>query len=75
MADCEMLVKCPFFKDQLNNMPAASNMIKKLYCRWIFNKCARHKVAIALGKEKVPSDLFPRDTRRANDILIKENKK
>ncbi len=56
-------------------MPAASNIIKKLYCRWIFAKCARYKVAIVLGKEKIPSDLFPRDTRRADDILIQENTK
>ena len=75
MAHCELLEKCPFFNDQLQNMPAASNIMKKLYCRWIFAKCARYKVAIVLGKKNVPSDLFPGDSRRAEDILIQENKK
>ena len=75
MAHCELLEKCPFFNDQLKNMPAASNIMKKLYCRWIFAKCARYKVAIVLGKKNVPSDLFPGDSRRADDILFQEDKK
>jgi hypothetical protein len=75
MADCELLKICPFFNDQLKNMPAASNMMKKLYCRWIFAKCARFKVAIVLGKEKVPPDLFPGDSRRVDEILIQHCKK
>ena len=75
MAHCELLTICPFFNDQLKNMPAASNMMKRLYCRWIFAKCARYKVVIVLGKNKVPSDLFPGDSRRAEEILIREKKK
>lgn len=75
MAHCELLPKCPFFNDQLKNMPTASNMMKRLYCRWVFAKCARYKIAIVLGRKKVPSDLFPGDSRRADDILIQEDKK
>ena len=52
MADCELLTKCPFFNDQLKNMSAASDMMKKIYCRWNFAKCARYRVAIALGRKK-----------------------
>ena len=74
MADCELLEICPFFSDQLKNMPAASNTIKKIYCRWNFVKCSRYKIAIVLGRKKVPSDLFPGDSRRAEDILIQQNK-
>ena len=52
MADCELLERCPFFNDQLKNMPAASDTMKKIYCRWNFAKCARYRVAIALGRKK-----------------------
>ena len=75
MADCEFLTKCPFFNDQLKNMPAASDMMKKIYCRWNFAKCARYRVAIVLDRKKVSSDLFPGDSRRADEILIQEDKK
>jgi len=75
MADCELLKICPFFNGQLKNMSAASDTMKKLYCRWNFIKCARYKVAIVLGKKNVPSDLFPGDSRRADDILIQHSKK
>ena len=74
MADCELLEICPFFSDQLKNMPAASDTMKKIHCRWNFVKCARYKVAIVLGKKNVPFDLFPGDSRRAEDILIQQNK-
>ena len=75
MADCELLPECPFFNDQLKNMPTASDTMKKIYCRWNFVKCARYKVAIVLGRKKVPPDLFPGDSRRADDILIQESKR
>jgi hypothetical protein len=54
----------------LDNMPAASDTIKKIYCQWNYKKCARFRVASALGREKVPLDLFPGDAQRATNILI-----
>ena len=75
MAHCELIEKCLFFSDKLKNMPSASETMKKLYCRWNYAKCARYKVAIVLGKENVPLDLFPGDTLRAEDILIQHNRK
>jgi hypothetical protein len=75
MTDCEWLAKCPFFNDKLKNMPTASDTMKNMYCRWNFAKCARYKVAVILGKKKVPTDLFPGDSHRADVILIQENKK
>ena len=70
MPDCEFLQECLFFNDKLKNMPKASDMLKKTYCKWHFNKCARHKVAIGLGKSAIPMDMYPGDIRRANEILI-----
>ena len=75
MSDCELLKLCPFFNDKLKNMPTASDSMKKIYCRWNHAKCARFKVAVVLGRENVPPDLFPGDTRRAEEILIQHNRK
>jgi len=75
MAHCELIENCPFFLDKLKNMPTAADSMKKIYCRWNYAKCARYMVAIALSIKKVPADLFPGDTRRAEDILIQHSKK
>ena len=73
MPDCELLEKCPFFDDKLKNMPTASDMMKRVYCQWHYKECARYKVAIVLGRKKVPTDLFPSDKKVAEKILIKFN--
>ena len=70
MQDCELLIECLFFNDKLKNMPAASDIMKKMYCKWHYTTCARYKIAMALGKSAVPTDLFPGDTLRANELLI-----
>jgi len=75
MGDCELITKCPFFNDQLKNMPAASEAMKNIYCRWNFKKCARYRVANALSGKKVPADLFPGDSFRAGQILIQHERK
>lgn len=75
MADCELLEKCLFFNDKLKNMPAASDTLKNIYCRWNFIKCARYKVAGVVGREKVPADLFPGDFRKATAFLMQYDKK
>lgn len=73
MTECELLAKCKFFYDNLKNMPAASETIKKFYCRWHFSKCARYKIATVLGRKEIPPDLFPGDFGRAGEILAREN--
>lgn len=72
MADCECLPKCPFFHDQMEDMPAVSSMIKRQYCqdaRTAYSRCARHKIFEKYGRESVPVDLFPVDLDRAHAIL------
>ena len=71
--ECENLSVCPFFNDKLPNMPAMANLLKKRYCRGDFTKCARYIVFKALGREKVPRDLWPSEIERAQKIL-EENK-
>jgi hypothetical protein len=72
MSDCPSLSTCPFFNDKMKDMPATAAVIKRNYCQDDNSKCARFLVAKTLGKEKVPSDLYPVNLDKAN-IIIKEN--
>jgi hypothetical protein len=69
MADCECLAKCPFFNDKMANMPSMAEMMKNRYCRDDFTSCARYRVFKALGREAVPSDLFPNQPENAEQLL------
>ena len=75
MTHCEFLSDCPFFNDKLQNMPAASDIMKKMYCQWHYVKCARYRIAVAMGRSAIPADMFPGDTRRATEMLIQIEKK
>jgi hypothetical protein len=70
MAECECLPGCPFFHDKMQEKPATAAMYKKSYCIDGNNAdCARHQIKVALGKEHVPSDLYPAQTDRAKLII------
>ena len=69
MADCELLPKCIFFNDKMTNMPGMADLYKSKYCKGDNSLCARFKVFGALGREKVPTDLFPNDLSRAETII------
>jgi hypothetical protein len=69
MADCECLPKCIFFNDQMAEMPAMSDIIKQRYCRDSNTHCARHMVFRVFGSAAVPSDLYPSQVDRAEQIL------
>jgi hypothetical protein len=69
MADCELLEGCVFFNDKMANMPATAELYKDQYCRENNLECARYVVFKALGREKVPLDLFPNMKDRAQEII------
>ncbi len=69
MPDCENLARCPFFNDKMANMPSMSEMMKQKFCRGDKTLCARYLVCGALGKERVPADLFPNMTDRARQLI------
>ncbi len=71
MSDCPNLFKCPFFNDQLVNMPTIAGMMKKNFCRQTYDDCARYLVAKALGSPAVPPDLYPSQKERALKIIDK----
>ena len=75
MADCECLVKCPFFHNSMAKMPAAAELTKRRLCRSDFTQCARYQVFSVRGRSGVPSDLYPDDRARAEEILSVTNPK
>jgi hypothetical protein len=74
MANCALLEKCIFFNDKMASMPATSDMVKKRYCLKDHTACARYMVFSALGREKVPQDLFPNNVDRAKSVIAGETK-
>ena len=69
MADCELLKGCLFFNDKIHNMPTLAEQFKEKYCRGDNSNCARYMTCKALGREKVPPDLFPNQLERAKGII------
>jgi hypothetical protein len=69
MADCELINTCPFFNDQMADMPSMSTIIKDRYCMGSNTLCARHMIFRVLGRESVPKDLYPSQVERADEIL------
>ena len=69
VADCQCLLTCPFFNDQMADMPAMSDVIKARYCTGDSAPCARFQVYQALGRPAVPRDLYPSEVERAREII------
>ncbi len=69
MAQCECLEKCPFFLDQMENMPALAQQLKQRFCMADWASCARHLVFEALGPGRAPATLFPVDVARAREVI------
>jgi hypothetical protein len=69
MADCVCLATCIFFNDKMAHMPGLADLYKRNYCRGDNSQCARYRVYKAKGRDKVPADLFPTETDRAETIL------
>jgi len=69
MADCEMIVKCLFFNDKMTSKPGTAAIMKQKYCQGNNSDCARYVVCKALGRERVPSDLYPIQIDRAKELI------
>ena len=72
MGECEFIGKCPFFNGHLAGDEERIEEMKEKYCRNNNLNCARYMVANALGKEKMPPDLFPNEKDRAYQRIAEE---
>jgi hypothetical protein len=67
---CELLEGCPFF--QTPKMSSNSDIVNSLievYCKGNPLLCARRRVAIAVGREKVPDGLSPNHMHLVQKII------
>lgn len=69
MDRCELVEQCIFFNDKMSDYPFAAAQMKERYCLGDNLNCARHIVLEELGRDHVPSDLFPNDVARAERIV------
>ena len=72
MAECEFIDACPFFKGELSGKEVDIEKFKNDYCRTNSLHCARYIVAITLGKEKMPPDLYPHEKQRAYKVIAED---
>ena len=71
MADCELLKGCLFFNDKMSEVSGMGSIYKKEYCLGDNANCARYMVAEKLGREKVPTTLYPNMFDKANQMISK----
>jgi hypothetical protein len=71
MAECECLSGCLFFNGKMPIDQGLMEMYKKRYCRGDKNECARYIVRSVLGKDKVPTDLYPNMFEKAKALVQK----
>ncbi len=69
MPECKLLETCPFFNDKMPIDSGMGAMYKKKYCENDNTSCARYMVVEALGREKIPVDLFPNMIDRAEETI------
>lgn len=68
--DCENLVVCPFFSENMGDDDGITELYVKSLCQGGKKEdCARYIVCKALGRENVPKDLYPLELDRAKAIL------
>lgn len=69
---CDFHAGCFFFSDD-PGMPEdllhLKDAQKSVYCLNTWATCARRKIAIAVGVEHVPTDLYPHDHDYADETL------
>lgn len=68
---CENISNCPFFNDKMPIDIGIGYMYKKRYCEGDKTLCARYKVGTTLGRQYVPTKLFPNMHDAAAEIIAK----
>lgn len=72
MAECEFIIKCPFFNDELSGKTDEVDEMKEKYCKNNNLNCSRYMVVNSIGKEFMPPNLYPHEKQRAY-LAIAEN--
>ncbi|MBP1909630.1 hypothetical protein [Methanolobus bombayensis] len=73
MSECDFIKGCIFFNDKMETKSNLASMYKRKYCQDNYGNCARYMVATTVGREKVPSDMFPNMRDKAEEIISENN--
>ena len=71
MPQCEFADKCPFFNDEMDDMPSMAKMFKDRYCNGIWASCARYMIRTQLGPDGMVPNLWPNQESKARDIIAR----
>ncbi len=70
---CPFLSGCPFFNENMRAYPVGAEVMKDQFCRGDYARCARYLIATKLGRDKMPSMMFPDQIDRAKKLLHEYN--
>jgi hypothetical protein len=74
LGECARSKTCRFFKEKMATMPTTAKLLTSKFCYGNPDDCARNVVFNAVGRDKVPLDLFPNDLDTAAKIIKKNQK-
>ena len=66
---CELMNCCPFFVDNMKDMPIGAEYIKKKFCFDSYASCNRYLLYKEFGGENIPHDLNPGDYEAMKKVL------
>ncbi len=67
---CELLNQCRFFKtENINDQSGLAETLKNTYREGNVLLCARRRVALIIGRERVPIDLHPDQTHLVQELI------
>ncbi len=69
MCTCPHIEMCSLFHRTLADLPALATIYRNLYCRDRPDVCARYLIMEKLGRDKVPSSLYPNQIDRADRLI------
>jgi PAS domain S-box-containing protein len=70
---CELAHTCPFFNDEMGEMPATASRMKEKYCWGEKQECARYLVFTTLGGGTVPKGLSPAQIDEAKALIARRS--
>ena len=66
---CTLIDDCPFYKERMARMPRSTEIMKEMFCKNEYAKCARYLVYRECGREHIPIDLFPNEFEKGRKIV------
>lgn len=75
MAKCRFVKICPFYNGRMTSLAHLAEQFKQTYCTGNNFRCARYLLAMSLGHNNVPEDLYPNQMPRAEKIMEEKDKK